>query len=149
MLCNEANLHHRDSGWTWHGDAVDVAFLALGRKLGQSREAALETYPLINEIPFEPEHRFAATFHRDAAQTRIAVKGSPERVLSMCAADDEDRQRWLQAADQLAAAGYRGDISCEVSGMVWSRADYDAIAAARTCYQNLAPAFERAGIERG
>ena len=48
----------------------------------------------------------------------------------------------------LADAGYRGDVSCEVSGMVWNRPDYNPIAAAKTCYQNLAPAFQQAGVRR-
>ena len=39
VLCNEATLHHRDGSWAWHGDAVDVALLSLGVKLGIEREA--------------------------------------------------------------------------------------------------------------
>lgn len=45
--------------------------------------------------------------------------------------------------------GYRGDICCEVSGMVFKQKGYDPIAAAKTCYQNIAPAFQQAGIARG
>ncbi len=45
--------------------------------------------------------------------------------------------------------GYRGDICCEVSGMVFKQKGYDPIAAAKTCYQNIAPAFQQAGITRG
>ncbi len=48
----------------------------------------------------------------------------------------------------LYAGGYRGDICCEVSGMVWGKAGYDPAAAAKTCYANLAPAFEEAGVPR-
>lgn len=47
------------------------------------------------------------------------------------------------------AGGYRGDVCCEISGMVWNRPDYDPIAAAKTCYKNLAPAFKKAGVPRG
>ncbi len=46
------------------------------------------------------------------------------------------------------AAGYRGDVCCEVSGMVSSQRGYDPIAAAKTCYRNLAQAFDAAGIRR-
>lgn len=49
---------------------------------------------------------------------------------------------------QLFEGGYRGDISCEVSGMVWSRGDYQPEKAARQCYQALAKAFQRAKIPR-
>lgn len=40
--------------------------------------------------------------------------------------------------------GYRGDISCEVSGMLWNKPDYDPIAAAKTCYANLKDTFSAA-----
>jgi inosose dehydratase len=44
--------------------------------------------------------------------------------------------------------GYHGDVNCEVSGQIWKRDGYDSIAAARTCYRNMAGAFERAGVPR-
>ena len=46
------------------------------------------------------------------------------------------------------AGGYRGDINCEVSGMVSGKKGYDPIAAAETSYANVAPAFASAGIPR-
>lgn len=50
---------------------------------------------------------------------------------------------------QLHTAGYQGDISCEVSGMVWSKPDYDPLAAAEYCHAKMAQAFEAAGLSRG
>ena len=44
--------------------------------------------------------------------------------------------------------GYRGDICCEVSGMVWSKPGYDPVAAVKTCYKNVAKVFSEAGIKR-
>ncbi len=44
--------------------------------------------------------------------------------------------------------GYRGDICCEVSAQVSSKAGYDPTAAAKTCYRNMNAAFERAGVPR-
>ena len=46
------------------------------------------------------------------------------------------------------SGGYRGDICCEVSSAVWRKSDYDADTAAKTCYQNIAPVLETAGIPR-
>jgi inosose dehydratase len=44
--------------------------------------------------------------------------------------------------------GYRGDICCEVSSMVSGKPGYDPMTAARTCYKNMARAFEQAGLPR-
>ncbi len=49
---------------------------------------------------------------------------------------------------RLYAGGYRDDICCEVSGMVWSQPGYDPIAAAQQCYAQIAPAFDQAGVPR-
>ncbi len=46
--------------------------------------------------------------------------------------------------------GYRGDFCCEVSSQIWKGdPNYDAVAATKTCFENMAGAFERAGVERG
>ncbi|MBP85738.1 MAG: hypothetical protein CMJ64_03320 [Planctomycetaceae bacterium] len=44
--------------------------------------------------------------------------------------------------------GYRGDICCEVSGMVWSQSGYDPVAAARICHARIAPIFAAAEVPR-
>ena len=53
-----------------------------------------------------------------------------------------------QLLRKLSAGGYRGDISCEVSGMVWSRKGYAPVHAAETCYRNIDAAFTKAGVKR-
>jgi magnesium-transporting ATPase (P-type) len=87
VLCNEADLHpgERPGSWFWRGDPTDIALLCLARKLGLTKETELERHPRINEIPFEPEHRFAASFHAfGEGRVRVVVKGAPERLLPMC-----------------------------------------------------------------
>jgi len=49
---------------------------------------------------------------------------------------------------QFYALGYRGDISCEVSGMVWGKAGYDPHVAMKACYENLSKAFVLAKVPR-
>jgi magnesium-transporting ATPase (P-type) len=113
VLCNEAVLHQRDGSWSWRGDPTDIALLAMAHKVGVFRETALSRYPLVNEIPFEPERRYAATFHQDQQQDQGArylfVKGAPERVLAMCDFPGKAgavRKLWAHAAS-MADQGFR------------------------------------------
>ena len=105
-LCNEAELLLRNDAWVWRGDPTDVALLAMARKLGANPEAIQDRHPAVNEIPFEPERQFAATFNRDGEQVRTFVKGAPERVLAMLG-PDEDAEALLALAREMAEAGYR------------------------------------------
>jgi magnesium-transporting ATPase (P-type) len=108
VLCNEGHLYHRENRWAWTGDPTDVAMLAFAHKLGLTRETALADRPQINEIPFEPERKFAATFHRAGDAVAVYVKGAPERVVEMCDwADADAPAAALGTAVSLAADGHR------------------------------------------
>ncbi len=109
LLCNEGSLHEKNGEWTWHGDPTDIALLALGRKVGVSRESLLDQFPQVNAIPFEPEHQFAATFHQVHDSVRVYVKGAPERVLGMCAESlsQSEFENYQAMAEAMATEGYR------------------------------------------
>jgi magnesium-transporting ATPase (P-type) len=108
VLCNEAELHRRDEQWAWRGDPTDVALLSMAHKLGWTRELSLEKHPQINQIPFEPELRYAASFHReDGGAGRVFVKGAPERVLSMCDVAGPSLEEARRTAEAMAERGYR------------------------------------------
>ena len=107
VLCNEADLHQRDGNWAWRGDPTDVALLSMAHKLGWVREMTLDKHPPINQIAFEPELRFAATFNRVDGAIRVFVKGAPERILSMCALDQDALHRLTHQAESMAVRGLR------------------------------------------
>ncbi|MCA9286165.1 MAG: HAD-IC family P-type ATPase [Phycisphaerales bacterium] len=106
VLCNEGDLHRRESAWSWHGDPTDVALLSVALKAGWRRSEVLDDRPQVNAIPFEPEHRFAATFHDRSDGTHACVKGAPERVWSMCD-DAADETGLLEVAAEMAGRGLR------------------------------------------
>ena len=84
-------------------DPTDVALLQFARQQGWSRDTALLAEPQVNAIPFEPEHRFAASFHAcGTAGTAVLVKGAPERVLPMCALSPAQQRDGLEQAAALA-----------------------------------------------
>ena len=105
-LCNEGELLRRDGDWAWRGDPTDVALLTMAYKLGWRKEATQERHLQVNEIPFEPERQFAATFNRHGDEVRVHVKGAPERVLGMLA-PGQDTEAPLAMAREMAEAGYR------------------------------------------
>jgi magnesium-transporting ATPase (P-type) len=105
-LCNEGELLQRDGAWAWRGDPTDVALLAMACKLGVDKEDTEELHPQVNEIPFEPERQFAATFNRHGDGACVHVKGAPERVLEMLASG-QDAEGLLAMAREMAEDGYR------------------------------------------
>jgi len=109
VLCNEADLHHRDGGWAWRGDTVDISLLSFGHKMGYDRESLLDSYPLVNEIPFEPERQFSASYHEAGeGSLTVFVKGAPERVIEMCGIEKEEDKINLHAiTEDMAHRGYR------------------------------------------
>jgi magnesium-transporting ATPase (P-type) len=122
MLCNDAEIRQEDGLWKVEGDPTEGALYPFGNKLGFDRRATRETYRRIDAIPFESEHKFMATLHKDAhGKQLIFVKGAPEVILEHC--DHQavrggsptllDRDYFIKASDKLAAQGER------VLGLAW------------------------------
>ncbi len=118
-LANEASLSRRyddSQAWQWSGDPTDVALLALAIKAGLNPVVLQQAHPLTGVIPFESEHRYMASFHRDREGGLVCVKGAPERVLEMCDFEFDrdgrqtvpvDREAALCAVEETMRAGYR------------------------------------------
>jgi magnesium-transporting ATPase (P-type) len=115
MLCNDARLREHEGLWRVDGDPTEGALLVLGEKAGLKQDGENRRWPRIDSIPFESEHRFMATFHRDEqGEPWIFVKGAPERIFDICALqcthDGEeafDPARWQRMAAETAAQGLR------------------------------------------
>lgn len=113
-LPNEATLLRHEDGWIGNGDTVDVALLAAARKAGIDHERLRTDLPLLGNIPYEPDLRYAASFHETPESVRVFVKGAPETLLAMADRMDIgtglvslDAQRILAQKEELAARGLR------------------------------------------
>jgi Ca2+-transporting ATPase len=84
VRCNEGRLERAGDAWLAQGDAVDVALLTLGAKLGVTPTRAFDGVARVAEVPFESARAFAATLVRDAVGTRVVMKGALECVLPRC-----------------------------------------------------------------
>ena len=63
-ICNEGTLFQEGETWTHHGDAIDIAFLALASKLGIDPEKVRNEVKVIAEVPFESERMYAAVYYQ-------------------------------------------------------------------------------------
>ncbi|MEX2382656.1 MAG: cation-transporting P-type ATPase [Opitutales bacterium] len=116
FLCNEANLYSKGTGkWKLDGDPTEGALLTFGIKTGLNRDEERENFPRVDSIPFESEHRYMATLHRDPEGRKVIfLKGAPERVMEMSSqqrteSGDEpvDTDWWKEQFESVAAEGQR------------------------------------------
>ena len=115
-LCNDSELRQEDGTWKVEGDPTEGALYPFGAKLGVNREEARATYPRLDVIPFESEHKFMATLNKTPeGGEMLLVKGAPEVILDHCdrqegasgARPPLDRATFDKAGDVLAAQGER------------------------------------------
>jgi len=114
VMCNEGHLLYDKGAWDHHGDAVDIALLALGFKAGFDPATARRDVQVVAEIPFEPERRYAATAYRWDGRSQVAVKGALEVLLPHCTHMHTEygvvsiQPKTIEAAAlTLASSGYR------------------------------------------
>ncbi|MBL8959395.1 MAG: HAD-IC family P-type ATPase [Gemmatimonadetes bacterium] len=135
VLCNEGLLTRHDGAWTHDGDAIDVALLALGLKVGLSPTTLRSQARSVATIPFDSERGFAATLVEEGGSHRLAVKGALEVVLPRCRSSNSggrvvplDTAHIHALGDELASSGYRFIALAERTtdlGAITSLADED------------------------
>jgi magnesium-transporting ATPase (P-type) len=114
LLCNDAHLRATGNQWAVDGDPMEGALVALAMKAGLDPEHARAEWRRLDEIPFDARHRFMATLHEGPIDSRaILIKGAPERLFEMCAAQlgplgehPVDETYW---AEQIALAASEGE----------------------------------------
>jgi magnesium-transporting ATPase (P-type) len=116
MLCNDAEIRQEEGVWKVEGDPTEGALYPFGNKLGLERRAEQDAYRRIDAIPFESEHKFMATLHKNkSGEQRILVKGAPEVIFEHCDRQATRsgepvpivREHFLKASDRLASQGER------------------------------------------
>jgi len=115
VLCNDSRLIEKEGVWRIEGDPTEGALLVAGGKAGFSQHVADAAWRRIDSIPFESQHRFMATYHRDTnGDPWIFVKGAPERILDVCSGQLNHEGEcplnvdyWRRMATDTAAKGLR------------------------------------------
>jgi inosose dehydratase len=118
------------------------------RQLNEVRWARMVydySHYIFRDIPFVQSIREALPYTSHVAVKDTVRQGNGTAFLLPGEAGTID---YVTLLKELAQGGYSGDISCEVSGMVWNKPGYDPIKAARVCHANLAEAFRQAKVHR-
>jgi magnesium-transporting ATPase (P-type) len=128
VLANEAEAIRSADGLHTTGDPTEIALLLGAMGEGIEPEVLHQDTPVVAEIPFESENRYAAVFCRVGEDSDTAVevyvKGAPERVIEMC-----DRMRWgdevvaIDAERAKAAAYEMAQSGLRVLAMAADRVD--------------------------
>ena len=115
LLCNDASVTEAEGQWSMQGDPTEGALVTFALKAGMDQTYFQSQFPRVDAIPFESQHRFMATLHRDhAGHSFVYLKGAPERVLEMChrhrmRGEDVplDKAYWEKCMEAMAGRGQR------------------------------------------
>jgi magnesium-transporting ATPase (P-type) len=123
-LANEGKLKLREEVWKHLGDSMDVALLGMTYKYGYNPHDYRKKHEQLGTIPYESENKFSASIYKSADSIFLASKGAVETILDFCdqemvngSAQEIDKTKILQQADELAKQGYRVLAFCR--GQTW------------------------------
>jgi len=79
FICNKAVYRFENGKYVVSGDPTEIALLEVSSLTGIEGR-----FEIVDEVPFDSALRYMATAVKEGEIVGIYVKGSPERVLSMC-----------------------------------------------------------------
>lgn len=80
VLCNDGAIN----GETQVGDPTETALLAFIRKAGGNEGDVRQTYPRLQEIPFDSDRKLMSTLHHIGGEYTLMTKGAPDVLLARC-----------------------------------------------------------------
>lgn len=117
VLCNGAQLAENNGTFGIIGDPTEGAILTSAAKTGFWKNKLEESFPFVDEIPFDSERKKMTIIRLDKGKLMAYVKGAPDILLNDCTdieengisrkMSDEDRKRILQANSNLANQAMR------------------------------------------
>lgn len=101
--CNDAQLHEENGEWVINGDPTEACLLTVAEKA----ETPIERLKLISKIPFDSDYKYMATLVDYKGERMIFVKGAPDRLFEMAAAEEFDEAYWDEKRKEIADRGQR------------------------------------------
>ncbi len=152
-LCNDSRLQYDDEeeSYSVRGDPTEGALVVAAAKAGWDLEELRDDYPRVDEIPFDSQKRYMATFHEQPDDDKILVfvKGAVQRVLELSdqlrTADDQvpidDAHDTISERDQEMA-----ENALRVLALAYHEIDQDEITDVREALENDEPILTLVGL---
>ncbi len=67
----------------------------------------IKKYPRLASIPFDPDHKYIATLHKDGKKQVLLVSGAPEMILEKSKLSQTEKKQWINSFEESAGKGYR------------------------------------------
>ena len=101
---NESSFKKVKDKYVYHGDSIDIAFLALKTKTKNKSNMVIKKI-----IPYESDKQYSAAFYELDGNLHCTVKGSLEKVMSF----SEKRTKYIEQNEELSKEGYRVIAVCD------------------------------------
>jgi Ca2+-transporting ATPase len=118
-LCNDSHIKQKESSATIIGDPTEGALIISALKAGFDQTRLNDEYPRLDTIPFESDRQYMATLHQHKEHNILYLKGSIERILTLCSSDCQNivdgacsvnpinKKEIMQTAESFASQGLR------------------------------------------
>ena len=119
VINNEAKFEKSEA----IGDSIDIAFLVLGEKI----KIKINDIEILETIPYESQNKYSAVFYKKNNETYCTIKGSLEKVLSLCKnikfKKDFNTKYLEEQNENLSSDGYR--VIAIANGKIKDKDEYN------------------------
>lgn len=83
-LCSNGNVNFNEGKEVHLGDPTETSIIVAGHKLGFDKTSLNNTYPRINELPFDSDRKLMSTINLIDGKNYLIVKGAFDVMASRC-----------------------------------------------------------------
>ncbi|WFA08299.1 cation-translocating P-type ATPase [Tissierella sp. Yu-01] len=86
ILANDASIQKTNEGYKVLGDPTEGALVTLAGKANITKEGINESFPRVEELPFDSDRKMMTTFHSNYIPNKIVsfTKGAPDIIIRRC-----------------------------------------------------------------
>ncbi len=106
-LNSTSDIGFENNSYTFIGNPTECALLVAANKAGQDYRQIRRSYGLVHVYPFSSETKNMTTVVHGREGYIVYTKGSPEKILAMCALSDEEKAGYAERIAALQAKAFR------------------------------------------